>query len=199
MEPSVAPSSWLPSPIRTNPPRRISAPPPGSESRPAARSRAISNLFLPPEGSAGWVALKAEQRRLSGVRLMECAHPGEEAQAIALLIRQALEVPERRAALITPDRGLAARVVAHLRRWNVMADDTAGLPLPQLVLAIISGVAAAVGMVSYYAIPYVVAGRSAGPWSSAVAGAIGGGSCYAFTLAIVGGHAPRRGPETGSG
>ncbi len=103
----------------------------GLAAAPPERSRAISNLFLPPEGSAGWVNLKAEQRRLSGVRLMESAHPGEEAQAIALLIRQALDQPEKRIALITPSRGLAGRVIAHLKRWNVQADDSAGLPLPQ--------------------------------------------------------------------
>jgi ATP-dependent helicase/nuclease subunit B len=47
------------------------------------------------------------------------------------LIRRALDEPEKRIALITPDRGLAGRVVAHLKRWNVQADDSAGLPLPQ--------------------------------------------------------------------
>ncbi len=103
----------------------------GLSAAPPERSKAISNLFLLPEGSAGWVDLKPEQRRLSGVRLMESAHPGEEAQAVALLIREALEVPERRVALITPDRALAARVVAHLQRWDIRADDTAGQPLPQ--------------------------------------------------------------------
>lgn len=103
----------------------------GLAAAPPERSKAISNLFLPPEGSARWVDLKPEQRRLAGVRLMESAHPGEEAQAIAILIREALEQPERRIALVTPDRGLAGRVVAHLRRWNIVADDTAGLPLPQ--------------------------------------------------------------------
>lgn len=103
----------------------------GMSAAPPERSRAISNLFLPPEGSAGWVSLKPDQRRLSGVRLMESAHPGEEAQAVALLVRQALEVPARRVAVITPDRGLAARVVAHLKRWDIVADDTAGRPLPQ--------------------------------------------------------------------
>ena len=95
------------------------------------RSRAISNLFLPPAASTAWVDLSAEDRRLSGVRLMETAHPEEEAQAIAILVREALAVPERRVAVITPDRGLAARVVAHLARWNIDADDTAGSPLPQ--------------------------------------------------------------------
>jgi ATP-dependent helicase/nuclease subunit B len=96
-----------------------------------ARSRAISNLFLPPSASARWVDLPADQRRLAGVRLMESAHPGEEAQAIAILIREALEVPERRVALLTPDRGLAGRVIAQLERWGIAADDSAGRPLPQ--------------------------------------------------------------------
>ncbi|MFY7835966.1 MAG: double-strand break repair protein AddB [Novosphingobium sp.] len=102
----------------------------GLSPAPPERSRAISNLFLPPEASAAWVSLEAKDRRLSGVRVMESAHPEEEAQAIAVLVREALAEPERRVAVITPDRGLAARVVAHLARWNVVADDTAGRPLP---------------------------------------------------------------------
>lgn len=102
----------------------------GMSAAPPARSRAISSLFLPPAASARWVDLAEPKRRLSGVRLMESAHPGQEAQAIALLMRQALETPEKRVALITPDRGLAGRVVSHLRRWGIAADDTAGMPLP---------------------------------------------------------------------
>ena len=103
----------------------------GLSAAPPARSRAISNLFLPPEASARWVSLKADDRRLSGVRLMETAHPGEEAQAIAILMRETLETPEKRVALVTPDRTLAGRVIAHLKRWGITADDTAGQPLPQ--------------------------------------------------------------------
>ncbi|EJL35426.1 hypothetical protein PMI02_00006, partial [Novosphingobium sp. AP12] len=101
----------------------------GIAAAPPERSRAISSLFLPPRASASWVALPAEHRRLAGVRLMESTHPGEEAQAIAILIREALETPERRVALVSPDRGLAARVVGHLERWGIEADDTAGRPL----------------------------------------------------------------------
>ena len=98
---------------------------------PPERSHAISNLFLPPEASKAWVELPAERRRLSGVRLVRSANPEEEAQAIALLVREALAEPEKRVALITPDRGLAGRVVQHLRRWNIEADDSAGQPLSQ--------------------------------------------------------------------
>ncbi len=40
----------------------------GLSAAPPARSRAISNLFLPPEASSRWVSLKADDRRLSAVR-----------------------------------------------------------------------------------------------------------------------------------
>ena len=144
----------------------------GLAAAPPERSRAISNLFLPPEGSAGWVNLKAEQRRLAGVRLMESAHPGEEAQAVALLIRRALDEPERRVALVTPDRGLAARVVAHLQRWNVRADDTAGVPLPQtaagrvllLLAELAASQAAPVPLLALLTHPLVGAGEGRARW-----------------------------------
>ncbi|MEO1488821.1 MAG: double-strand break repair protein AddB, partial [Pseudomonadota bacterium] len=94
-----------------------------------ARSRAISSLFLPPQASKAWVNLTPDQRQLSGVRMMTSATLEEEAQAIALLVREALETPEKRVAVISADRGLARRVVQHLARWNISADDTAGQPL----------------------------------------------------------------------
>lgn len=144
----------------------------GLAAAPPERSRAISNLFLPAAASADWVHLKAEQRRLSGVRLMETAGPEEEAQAIALLIRQALEQPEKRVALITPDRGLAARVAAHMRRWGVVVDDTAGQPLPQtaagrvlLQLAeVAASQAAPVELLALLVHPLVGAGEGRAAW-----------------------------------
>jgi ATP-dependent helicase/nuclease subunit B len=93
------------------------------------RSKAVSAVFLPPKASRQWVDLPAEERRLSGVSIMHSANPEEEAQAIAVLVREALEEPGKRVAVITPDRGLARRVVQHLRRWNIEADDSAGRPL----------------------------------------------------------------------
>lgn len=94
-----------------------------------ARSRAISSLFLPPLASRSWITLDADRRRLAGVRLLTSATIEEEAQAIALLVREALELPEKRIAIVTADRGLARRVVQHLERWNIAADDSAGRPL----------------------------------------------------------------------
>ncbi|WP_128892419.1 PD-(D/E)XK nuclease family protein [Erythrobacter sp. HKB08] len=103
----------------------------GIGAAPPERSHAVSNLFLPPEASKAWVGLEARKRRLSGMRLMETANPEEEAQAIALLVREALDEPEKRVSVVTPDRSLARRIVHHLRRWNVEADDSAGQPLSQ--------------------------------------------------------------------
>jgi ATP-dependent helicase/nuclease subunit B len=101
----------------------------GLGAAPPERTHAISSLFLPPEASKAWVDLPAEKRRLAGISLIESATIEEEAQCIALLVREALEVAERRVAIVTPDRGLAQRVTQHLQRWNIAADDSAGQPL----------------------------------------------------------------------
>lgn len=140
------------------------------------RSHALSSLFLPPEASKGWASLPAEKRRLAGVRLVEAANPEAEAQAIALLVRQALEQPERRIAVVTPDRSLARRVSNHLRRWNVVADDSAGRPLSDtaagrllLLLADLAGTQAApVPLIAALAHPLVRLGEERADWLDAV-------------------------------
>ncbi|HYI63988.1 MAG TPA: double-strand break repair protein AddB [Allosphingosinicella sp.] len=103
----------------------------GGRDAPAVRSRAIAHAMAPASFTRKWQALKPAERRLTGVRGLELADPAEEAQAIAIALRGALEEPGRTAALITPDRGLARRVSAHLRRWGIDADDSAGRPLSQ--------------------------------------------------------------------
>jgi ATP-dependent helicase/nuclease subunit B len=70
-------------------------------------------------------------RAMSGLRRLDCATPDAEARAIAVLMREALEVPGKTAALITADRGLARRVAGELQRWNIAVDDSAGVPLLQ--------------------------------------------------------------------
>jgi ATP-dependent helicase/nuclease subunit B len=98
----------------------------------AVRGRNISNAMLPPRLTGRWRDLKTADRSLAGVEALEVATPGEEAQAIAIALREALETSERTAALVTPDRQLATRVSAHLRRWGIEADDSAGQPLSRL-------------------------------------------------------------------
>ena len=64
----------------------------------------------------------------AGLSLIETKSPRDEAMAIALVMRQAV-VNGKKAALITPDRGLARRVTAALDRWMLRPDDSAGRPL----------------------------------------------------------------------
>ena len=95
----------------------------------AARGKAIANAFAPAEFTGKWTGLDSAQRRLTDIRAIELATPADEAQAIALALREALETKERTAALVTPDRALAERVAAHCARWGIEVDDTAGRPL----------------------------------------------------------------------
>lgn len=98
----------------------------------AVRGKAITNAMLPARLTGAWRTVPDRERVLQGVTALEAASPAEEAQAIAIALREALETPERTAALVTPDRDLATRVSAHLRRWGIVADDSAGRPLAQL-------------------------------------------------------------------
>lgn len=133
-----------------------------------SRSHAISSLFLPPQASRSWIDLEPEKRRLAGVSLMTSATLEEEAQAIALLVREALAEPEKRVAVVTADRGLARRVVQHLARWNIEADDSAGRALSLtpagrllgLLADLVSHGPAPVGLVAALAHPLVRRGDS---------------------------------------
>ena len=101
----------------------------GTSASSPARARAVANAMAAPDFSHKWETLPPVQRRLSAIRLAELADPASEGQAIALALRETLETPEKTAALVTPDRQLAARVAALLARWGVEADDSAGKPL----------------------------------------------------------------------
>ena len=73
---------------------------------------------------------------MDGVLRVDCSGAREEATTIALMMREALEHPEKTCALVTPDRGLARRVATELRRWEVEIDDSAGIPLHDTAPAI---------------------------------------------------------------
>ena len=63
---------------------------------------------------------------LASLAMIEAANAEEEALAIAVALREAVETPGKTAALVTPDRALARRVVAALARWQVKVDDSGG-------------------------------------------------------------------------
>ncbi len=60
------------------------------------------------------------------VTVIEAGNAEEEALSIAIALRETMETPGKTAALVTPDRALARRVLAALSRWNVPVDDSGG-------------------------------------------------------------------------
>lgn len=111
---------------------------------PAARAALLAEALLPAHLLGRW--RDAPAAGPDGLTRLAAADQQEEAAGITLVLRQALERPGRRAALVTPDRGLAARVSAELLRWGVVADDSAGEKLaetpPALFLRLLARAAA---------------------------------------------------------
>ena len=107
------------------------AAPPGAL---AERARLVSLALLPAQATPAW-ARQGETSEmdaaLAEVGLIEAANEREEAQAVAVAMRLALDdgTDESQVALVTPDRGLARRVAIELRRFGIEADDSAGTPL----------------------------------------------------------------------
>jgi ATP-dependent helicase/nuclease subunit B len=79
---------------------------------------------------------------LATLTMIEAANAEEEALAIAVALRETLEQPQATAALVTPDRALARRVVAALDRWNVVVDDSGGDRLADTTAGVFARLAA---------------------------------------------------------
>jgi ATP-dependent helicase/nuclease subunit B len=99
-----------------------------------ARETLLSESLRPAPTTDAWRALAETgggdiAEGLKDIALSVLADPAQEALAIALALREALETPGRRAALVTPDRNLARRVAAEMTRWGITIDDSAGRPL----------------------------------------------------------------------
>ena len=102
---------------------------------PDERFRLISEAMRPAATTDKWQNLpKFSDTVLDGVSRMDCADRREEAVAIALILREAIETKGKTAALVTPDRDLARRVIAEMKRWGVVMDDSAGMPLARTEL-----------------------------------------------------------------
>ncbi|WP_395646782.1 double-strand break repair protein AddB [Terricaulis sp.] len=101
-----------------------------------ARRVLVREALAPAEKTADWLQRLSDaggaafvQAGAQGMRLIEAQTEDEEATAIALLLREALEHPDRTAALATPDAALARRVEAKLARWGVSPQVSHGRPL----------------------------------------------------------------------
>ncbi|WP_234053584.1 MULTISPECIES: double-strand break repair protein AddB [unclassified Xanthobacter] len=102
-----------------------------------SRERLLSEAMRQAETSDLWAQLPQRlpqaERALAVDRLtvVEADDPRQEALAVALLLRESLERPGEMAALVTPDRDLARRVVSEMARFGVAVDDSAGTPLAE--------------------------------------------------------------------
>jgi len=104
---------------------REDAPAPG-------RNRLVSLALRPAPVTDQWISegpgLADLAGATAGLTLIEADQPQQEADAIAILIRDAVgrQQPVR---LITSDRGLVRRIAAVLDRWDLQIEDSAGEPL----------------------------------------------------------------------
>ena len=99
------------------------------------RVRLLSEAMRPADTTERWRQLTPHDipaTALDGLTRIDCDTPQEEADVIALILREALETPGKTAALITPDRRLARRVTLSMRRWGIDIDDSGGQPLTEL-------------------------------------------------------------------
>jgi len=115
------------------------------------RSATISRALLPASVLSDW-QLPATLD-ITGLAKLETADEAQNATAIAMILREALEVPGRTAALVTPDRGLATRTAAALQRFGITADDSAGEPLEQSPPAVFLRLLARAAAAQYAPLP----------------------------------------------
>lgn len=117
---------------------------PGISDRPEAedRRRLIHEALAPADATSDWLdTLKRlagdghtaipdfARSALSGLGVVETPNETAEAEAAALLMREVLTTDGETAALVTPDAGLARRVSALLKRWELDVPPSAGVPL----------------------------------------------------------------------
>lgn len=113
------------------------------------RERLLSEALRPAEATPLWQErLKAPDfaaqadRAAASMTVIEAANAEEEALAAATALREALETPGKTAALTTPDRALARRVLAALNRWGVEVSDSGGDALPDTAAGVFARLAA---------------------------------------------------------
>lgn len=103
------------------------------------RAAIFSTALAPAKATSEWNEWREDkseaffEQAFASAAIIEAANEREEATAIAIALRLALENGgtggQSQAALITPDRGLARRVATELARFGIEADDSAGTPL----------------------------------------------------------------------
>jgi ATP-dependent helicase/nuclease subunit B len=168
---------------------------------PHGREWLLSEVMRPAEATETWPArLNAPEfsahadAGFADLAVIEAGNAEEEALAIAVALREAVEVPGKKAALVTPDRALARRVLAALGRWQVPVDDSGGDPLADTPAGVFARLAAEVALEGLAPVPLLALlkhpllrlGSRAGAHASAVA---------ALELAVLRGPRPKPGSD----
>lgn len=108
---------------------------PPSSSVARARTQLIAEAMRPAGTTERWETFAAAARKApagaapQGLSLIQAPTAQDEAEAVALILREAAETPGKTAALVSPDRFLARRVAIRLEAWGIKVDDSAGRPL----------------------------------------------------------------------
>lgn len=104
----------------------------GARPDPLARVGLLFDALRPSAVTHTWQGqhydMAMREALLGKLSLFEATGRRQEALAIALAMRAALEVPEQTCALVTPDRRLAQLVKEILGVWMLTVDDSAGEP-----------------------------------------------------------------------
>jgi ATP-dependent helicase/nuclease subunit B len=146
------------------------------------RERYVCEALRPAAATERWQQLAGGdvpwiEGALESLAVIEAANAEEEALAIAISLREAMEMPHKTAALVTPDRALARRVLAALERWSVAVDDSGGDALADTPAGVFARLAAeaALGGVTPVALlalikhPLLRLGGAAGAHARAIA------------------------------
>jgi len=117
-----------------------------AESR--GRERLVSEVLRPAAATDLWRQRAADagfeadaEASLGTITMIEAANAEDEALAIAVTLREAVE-EGKTTALVTPDRALARRVHAALERWGIAAEDSGGDALTDTPAGIFARLAA---------------------------------------------------------
>ncbi|MDB5615162.1 MAG: addB [Devosia sp.] len=125
----------------------------------APRTVLVNHALALTKDTARWAEHRMSGTNLAiasqGLSMIRARNEDEEARAVALAARQALE-ERKTVGIVTPDRNLARRIAAELLRFDVTVDDAAGAPLFQSatgrllrqILALAGNDCAAVDLVS---------------------------------------------------
>ena len=144
----------------------------------SGRELLASELMRPSNATAQWhkrlaepAVVQAIDSGMTRLAVIAAANPEMEALAIAVAMREAREL-DLSAALVTPDRALARRVMAALGRWNLEFDDSGGdalMDTPHGIFARLAAEAAAEGLepatlLALLKHPQLRLGRAADGW-----------------------------------